>query len=266
MAGFDACAAALDMLERFLPEGEEIGARLPQLDLGAMMKEAKARAKAGAAGAAGMAAPPAAAGAAGKPHDVGEDVDKLNKSLKEQIATFGMAEEEAQLYKLAVAGATPEMLAQARALLMQSKAQKDAKKLADDRKKAEEDIRKEMESEAKSIINATRTPAEKMQAEAAKLDKLHGAGLLDDETYNRGRRKIDKDAGLTGETKFAGALELGSKEARSALLRASGSGGDNKLTDINESQLATQRQMLGALQTIAGRAGDGGGKEEFSFI
>ena len=107
----------------------------------------------------------------------GGDVKKMEEALKVQVETFGMAEDEAAIYKLKLAGATEEMLT-GRQGRCRSRAgrQKEAKEMADKRADAEKKIREDMERDAKSIYEETRTPAEKAQAERAKLDKLHAGG------------------------------------------------------------------------------------------
>ena len=101
------------------------------------------------------------------------------------------------------------------------------------------------------------TPMEKFGAGIAKIEQAFEAGAIDEETFNRAQMAEFKNSGLAEgmggkadvpERKFAGATELGSKEAYSAIIQGmtGRSGGDRTQTD----QLTVQRQMLNALQEL----------------
>ena len=120
------------------------------------------------------------------------------------------------------------------------------------------EARKRLEDEAKSVRESIATPFEKFQAERQKLTTLLGAGLLKPEEFARAfeaaRKDIGGSGGLTSGPKFAEALELGSKEARSAALahRAGGTADPMRNLDkTNKDQLAVQRQTLMEIRRLA---------------
>lgn len=139
--------------------------------------------------------------------DTGFKVGELETKLKEQIATYGFSAEALAIYKLKQEGASTEELQSVRAL---------SKKFAALEKnvKAEDQLK----DAAKSLYDDTRTPLEKLDIEGTKLKKLFDSNLIDPTTFKRGLEKAKADAGFGDQDKRAGALELGSKEARSTLL------------------------------------------------
>lgn len=210
--------------------------------------------RAGAQAATGAAAETtdAVRGVAGAQLKLAGDVAKLTDKLREQVATFGMTSTEADLYKLSQQGATEADLAQAKALAGQLRAMEDTA-----------DARKKMEGDAKGLIDATRTPFEKFEAEIAHARQLFDAGLIDQATLDRATTAANADLG-TAPTAGAAALEAGSAEARSAVLafQRRGQTGREPIQDVarnTERQVTAQRttnDLLGRLlDRVAAAAG-----------
>jgi hypothetical protein len=73
--------------------------------------------------------------------------------------------------------------------------------------------------EARGIWESTRTPLEKYRMEMERINTLARDKSIDADTARRARIHAGVNAGLN-ETKFAGAMTLGSNEARSTILQA----------------------------------------------
>lgn len=171
--------------------------------------------------------------------DAAFKVAKLEDSLKDQIATFGKSASEIEIYKLRQAGASDADLGRVKALSRQLKALDDTKKAQD-----------AFQADAKSILADTQTAPEKFRLALAKLSDLSARGLIDDETLSRAVDKAKRENGLddTGYRK-AGALELGSKEARSAILEFRG-----RQTETGDSD-ANIRKTAAATEQVANATG-----------
>ncbi len=173
-----------------------------------------------------------------------KSISDLESSLKDQIATFGMSSSEAEIYKLSLAGATEEQLASIRAMTDQLAAREKLKSLQD---------------EAKSIIEASKTPLEQYQAQIEKLNTLRDQGLLNTDQYDRAVKKAGEGLGNTDTAqppKFAALAELGSQEARDTILRTRfGNESDNSKEDIKvaKQSLDQLKQLPGLLTTIASK-------------
>lgn len=94
-----------------------------------------------------------------------------------------------------------------------------------DELKKNKDALDEMKDSAKRVIDETRTPMEKFDTEVANLQKLFDAGLIDQETLERGTEAAK--AKLPGTEKAGGgpiagpaALEFGGREALSSIFAA----------------------------------------------
>lgn len=153
---------------------------------------------------------------------LGESVDKLTEKLRDQVATFGLSSTEAEIFRLAQQGATEAELAEARALAGQLAGME-----------ASRDARKRMADDAKALYESTRTPLERMEAEVAKARDLLAAGLIDQSTFDRAVAAARAEAGKGGDrARAAGALEAGSKEARSAVLAFRRGAGREPIDDV----------------------------------
>lgn len=168
-------------------------------------------------------------------------IDDLTKKLKEQIATFGMSAEAIEIWKLSQQGATAEQLKGVTALQRQYRGMDEAKKKQD-----------ELKDFAKEIEKSTRTPIQQAADQFKKLDAAFRAGLIDQKTL--GLAKKDAVGGAMGdekepdEAKFAGATELGSTEAYSAIIRANqGQAGGDQL-DVAKSSLGVLQQIAAAVR------------------
>jgi hypothetical protein len=188
----------------------------------------------------------------------------LGQKMRIQAQTFGMSATQAELYQLRVQGAAASVLRMAEA---------HGKEIAALEEKAKK--MQEFKDEAKRVFEETRTPMEKFNAEMKRLEEMKGQGLIDQETFNRARTQAGQEfnQGLTAKPaegglydfsqafkdnapKFAGAVELGSKEARSGILAARGlGGGDDGIKSVakntKKSLELQQRQAVAAEQTAA---------------
>jgi plasmid maintenance system antidote protein VapI len=198
--------------------------------------------------------------AGSKTKEMGDDmlesatkVAELESKLKEQIATFGMSSREIELFKLSQAGASSEVLSNVTALTAQLDAMEATKKINDD-----------LASSAQQVIEANMTAGDKYQAEIEKLQTLLDKGLIDQGTYDRATEKAGKDLGTPAaseQPKFGAALELGSSEARSAILRnrfgSESSKDPNKDVAKNTKDLvAKEIETISVLKQIAASLAD----------
>lgn len=180
-------------------------------------------------------------------------VEELVSGLQAEIATMGMSSDQAEIYKLRLAGASDEQLNLASTLAAQKARMEEALKVIDD----------------------TRTPLEKYRLEQAKLDNLLANGTLTQEQH---RRASDVAKGTlsdasTPKSIFAPAAELGSQEARDAILRSDFSGFDRAEPDKEVARNTKQSvdietRMLEALNRLANKGLDGAvnaGLNLFSF-
>jgi hypothetical protein len=101
--------------------------------------------------------------------------------------------------------------------------------------------------DAKAIFDKTRTPMEKFRKEIADLQEQFKMGLIDDDTFTRATKMAGKEAqGETSGPMHAGAVEMGSREAYSAILAAKGQNNGNVMQKIAQEQLAVAKQMRDA--------------------
>ena len=99
-----------------------------------------------------------------------ESRKQVLKGLNDQVLTMTMGEDELVLARLRSANATEEEIAAAKRL------QGALARLREEKKQ---------EAEAKSIFEATRTPAEKLNIELARLNALLDSGKINWDTYSR---------------------------------------------------------------------------------
>lgn len=107
-----------------------------------------------------------------------EGIKSLTESLTEQIATFGMSREEAELWKLSQAGASKESLAVAKSLAAELKALKERDKLL---------------KQGEQLTKSMRTPLEDYRDEFAKLKELREASAISEEIYSRALAKTTEE-------------------------------------------------------------------------
>jgi hypothetical protein len=174
---------------------------------------------------------------------LGQKIAELEKSLRDQLETFGMSSTEAEIYRLELEGATYEQLKNARAIAAQLKEREELQKLED---------------KAKEIFEQTRTPFEQVKEEVAELMKLRDMGLLDDDTFNRALMQAKEKLGETPEIPAAGVAELGSAEARSTILRNQFGGSDpwTEQLKTGRDSLKEQREQTRLLRQMASDGGD----------
>jgi hypothetical protein len=105
---------------------------------------------------------------------------------------------------------------------------------------ARPEVSKELLSFAKEIVEKVKTPFEKYNDAATKVDDALKAGLITREQAGKGRvSAFNEHLSELARPKFAGAVEAGSKEGYSAILAATqGRGVD--LKQVAERQLAAQ--------------------------
>ena len=174
---------------------------------------------------------------------IGETVSELKK----EIATFGMSAAAVKLYELQQQGATAAQLAEVKALAERRDAMEKGKKDWDD-----------LKEKAKKTFDETRTAAEKLEIEKTDLSKQFSAGLIDKDTFARAIEKAENDA-MGDKKNNAGALEFGSKEARSAILEAQGRSSAKdpikEVADTSKKQLTAAEQSQRILAEIAATVG-----------
>lgn len=167
--------------------------------------------------------------------------DKL-KEVSDEIAVLsGKSTEAAQeLKKMAQAGVSPEKIRQLELAINNR-----------DVLKAAQEQGKKLNDEAHAIADAVKTPQEKLKADAAKVEDLFAKGLLSREEANRALEQSHDKFKQAQEGKHSesgnmavGALQHGSSEAASAVIRAISSKNAN---DIPAKQLATLQEVAGIL-------------------
>lgn len=128
---------------------------------------------------------------------------------------------------------------------------KGASKTFVDAIKDEEDHMKDLKSKAKSLLEATATPLEKANMELATLQEALDKKILSQEEFDRLVGTQHKSVFGEGN-KHAGALEFGSKEARSLLLEYEGKNMDPQkdIAKTAKEQLAQLRIQSGFVEKL----------------
>jgi TP901 family phage tail tape measure protein len=209
-----------------------------------------------------------------------DDVASLESSLREQVATFGMEGAAADIAKLKLQGATDEQLAGAVALSQQLEARKAAAKEQEDLTRQQQQQDEDLARQAQQVHEEVMTPREKLDAAMGKLQTLKDRGLVSEEDFARKKlaneqefaRAGEADTGGAGagEVKFAGAAELGSKEAFSTLAQfraGKGPGGDG-LKDVaatNRKQVEQNDRQIDLLAQLGTKLGDAVGAAVVNF-
>lgn len=106
---------------------------------------------------------------------------------------------------------------------------------------------------ADKIKDDIKTPAEKFKEGMDMLTKAHDQKLLTDDEFERGKAQVARESGINQEAKFAGAVELGSKEAYSSVVGAI-SGRSNGMQNIEKSGQQTASNtasMAAGIKVIA---------------
>jgi len=140
--------------------------------------------------------------------ELATEVEELTAKLKEQVLTYGMSSEEADIFKLATKGATDAQLAEARALSATIKALDEDKKLKE---------------KAKQIIEKSLTPAEKFNEVQKELELMLKKGHLTAEQFQKAmadaRKDLSKDIKIKVNMTGLDALEAGTLEAADRLAK-----------------------------------------------
>jgi len=180
--------------------------------------------------------------------DSDEAALKLIARFQEMSDTFGMTSREAEIFKIGTAN--PELIAQLRGLDEHLKTMEAIKKANDDLKKQSD----AMDAEAKSIIDATRTPLEKYEETITRLDELLNAGKLDWDTYGRAVRNARNELENANKVPEAGdvaAVERGTAAAFAATSTARTNQTDKSI-DKNTSETAVHtRNMSAAIKSLS---------------
>jgi TP901 family phage tail tape measure protein len=180
-----------------------------------------------------------------------DEVGDFEKELKLSIATWGMTSRQVDLYKLSLAGASAEQLRSAQysdfvltALERERVAKEELVTATKKYQDEQTDMMQARKDEAASLFESTRTETEKYAAEMEKLQGLLATGDITKDTFNRAKAGMDKDMMGSQDRgpRFAGAMEMGSSEAISAINQfRAGSGGDNSIKDVaKESKAQTK--------------------------
>lgn len=135
-----------------------------------------------------------------------EERTQVLKGLNDEIVKLTQGEEALTLAKLKDLGATPKQIAQAEELMRQraglkaadremDEAIKQNTKLTDDATKAKE----KLADASKRLYDETRTPAEKLNIELARLNDLLAQGAIDWDTYGRATNKAQDEFDAVGK-------------------------------------------------------------------
>lgn len=110
-----------------------------------------------------------------------------------------------------------------------------------------------MAAEASKLIGSLKDPASKLADEFAKLGTLNEMGFLGDDDYDKLKSKAAGQFLGDSATSNSGALDAGSKEARSLILNWQSSQRDplRELPDLSRQQLESQRRAERSQERIA---------------
>jgi hypothetical protein len=176
---------------------------------------------------------------------VAAQVEALNASLRQQLATFGMSSAQADVYKLQMAGATDASLALANALTKELEFREQQKKAVEELAAAE----KQRAKDAAAVLDDLKSPMEKVADEIARISNLEDAGLLNSDQaeaavakFSQGISKAQSDAFKKQKMPDFGKNAFGEKTAAlerrftSGFERTAGAGIQEKL--LAEAQLS----------------------------
>lgn len=121
-----------------------------------------------------------------------QDQTQVLKGLNDEVAKLTQSEEALTIAKLKELGATPQQIAQAEELMRQravmraadrelDEATRESTKLTEDATRAKE----QLADAGKRLYDETRTPAEKLNIELARLNDLLAKGVINWDTYSR---------------------------------------------------------------------------------
>jgi hypothetical protein len=195
-----------------------------------------------------------------------EDALKLQASLKEQIAVFGMTGAAVDVYKLKLNGLSDAELKDVTALAAQLDAMEKNKKVMDEFKKI-----------ADSLNDAVKTPFDTLQDHLADLQEMLNRGMIGFDAFSKGTKLAFKEfedkSGLTATIdevtssalsmmnaidsgpKHVGAMAFGSAEARTAVLaNRDGVQGKDHMMEVAKNTLAQlneTRQLKNEMKIVA---------------
>jgi hypothetical protein len=188
--------------------------------------------------------------------DLASKIKESEKSLAQQVATFGKSDAGVEAYKLKMLGATDAQLANINALGKQLEALEKQKDAMEKAKEAED----KLTERGKSIFEETRKPLEKYNAKIKELEDLLDAGKIDKDTFNRAKKAATKEFNGDGtDLKLAGVAEFGSAEARTAILRHRGFASNDPMTKVADNTKAgaeAAKKLLPPINRIAKRLDD----------
>ena len=135
-----------------------------------------------------------------------EERAQVLKGLNDEILKLTQGEEALTIAKLKELGATPQQIAQAQELMRQragllagdrelDAATKESTKLTEDATRAKE----QLADAGKRLYDETRTPAEKLNIELARLNDLLAQGVINWDTYSRAVFKAQDDFDAVGK-------------------------------------------------------------------
>ena len=180
-----------------------------------------------------------------------QKVTDIIADLQKDIATFGMGDGQKKLLDLQSLGATPDQLAQAKAMLAQLDALNAQKKKQD-----------EMAQAAQSIFDSTRSPLEKYEAQIGKLSELLNGGAIDWDTYGRAirqaRDELEKANAAPEAVTAPEIMQAGSAMAQRYTWDMTQ--GQQRMTkdEVQKKALATAQQSTRLLERIEKNTAKGG--------
>jgi hypothetical protein len=185
-----------------------------------------------------------------------QSANELTQRLQDQAATLGMTAEQADLYHLAMQGATDAQLAGAKAA---------AATLAAVQKQHD------LMERGKQVFEETRTPLEKYAQKLQELKDLYasgalGAGAAALDTFNRAKAQLAASSGLlgpAGPSAFSLA-RIGEETRRTSFAvpfqaKSQASDVDREILSIQKQQLVQQQQQTVILRNYTNNGTPGGG-------
>ncbi len=176
------------------------------------------------------------------------DVDELTAKLREQLSVMREGTEETKIRSLAQRGASEDQLRGLRDLVRLNEAEK----------KRGEDL-----ARSKEILDGLRTPMENYQRKMDEIGRLQGQGMLTDFEAKRAAAFANSELYQGRMAGAGGAVELGSREARSAIMAFRSGGKKEPIEDVAQNTQQTVQavqQQTNVLNDLPNRIGTAIGK------
>lgn len=170
--------------------------------------------------------------------------DRIRDVQLELDVMFGdITENEAAMRRAMAEGLDPQIAEQLKERLNTLDAIKEVKRQE-----------KEIDDKAAAIRESVMTPQETLDAKIAELEALKSAGEIDQETFDRAKKKAEEAAGTGVDLKdkgSVGAAVKGSAEALSAIFKAGRDDIGKKQLEVEQEQLAQLERAVDSLDKMA---------------